>query len=602
MPITAPEGYLDISNATLRGSEIITTSNVGIMNANPTVALSVGSNLHVNAYSSNVLEVNGNVVAEGLKLGFIEILPSYDLAAVSNVGNVTQSTIQFSNATTAFVADSNIEVGTANLFVDTTTGNVGVGTTTPGASLEVSGNVAVSSNLAVNTDDLFVDTQTGRVGVGTTEPQKTLEVAGPLRITDGLSNVCDFSISDGPPFWNIGRKFVASDGQTQDYFGYSVSISGDGTTAIVGAWGEDDTYSYQGAAYIFTKTNGTWDTGTKIVATDGQQDDYFGISVSISGDGTTAIVGAYGETSNEGAAYIFRKSSGTWDTGTKIVASDGQTQDYFGRYVSISGDGTTAIVGAYSEDEKATDAGAAYIFDYNQGGLIVSKPITADGSLLSFTGQHICFPEGPMSQGLVVSANKNKYLTLNGPLAMGVRAIQSSEALPVVSLSNVASDRAAFGVVDHFEQGGAIRSQKSGATVIKQTKEIGDNRVVVNALGEGALWVVNTNGNLVSGDYITTSNVAGYGQRQNSEFLANYTVAKITMDCDFEPEDVPVQVILKDEDGKNVLDNYGRMQWVDTERIAKAYRVRYLDTSGQQTDEANAMWTAAYVGCTYHCG
>ena len=135
MPITAPEGYLDISNATLRGSEIITTSNVGIMNANPTVALSVGSNLHVNAYSSNVLEVNGNVVAEGLKLGFIEILPSYDLAAVSNVGNVTQSTIQFSNATTAFVTTANVEVGTANLFVDTTTGNVGVGVTNPTAQL-----------------------------------------------------------------------------------------------------------------------------------------------------------------------------------------------------------------------------------------------------------------------------------------------------------------------------------------------------------------------------------------------------------------------------------------------------------------------------------
>src|SRR6056300_1299200 len=146
MPITAPEGYLDISNATLRGSEIITTSNVGIMNANPTVSLSVGSNLHVNAYSSNVLEVNGNVVAEGLKLGFIEILPSYDLAAVSNVGNVTQSTIQFSNATTAFVTTANVEVGTANLFVDTTTSRVGVNTATPGYDLDVDGDINFTGN------------------------------------------------------------------------------------------------------------------------------------------------------------------------------------------------------------------------------------------------------------------------------------------------------------------------------------------------------------------------------------------------------------------------------------------------------------------------
>src|SRR6056300_1531618 len=177
MPITAPEGYLDISNATLRGSEIITTSNVGIMNANPTVSLSVGSNLHVNAYSSNVLEVNGNVVAEGLKLGFIEILPSYDLAAVSNVGNVTQSTIQFSNATTSFVATANIEVGTANLFVDTTTSRVGVNTATPDASLHVTGNAYVSSNLEVGTANLFVDTVSGRVGIGTNSPVSGLTVS-----------------------------------------------------------------------------------------------------------------------------------------------------------------------------------------------------------------------------------------------------------------------------------------------------------------------------------------------------------------------------------------------------------------------------------------
>src|SRR5210317_585562 len=258
MPITAPEGYLDISNATLRGSEIITTSNVGIMNANPTVSLSVGSNLHVNAYSSNVLEVNGNVVAEGLKLGFIEILPSYDLAAVSNVGNVTQSTIQFSNATTAFVTTANVEVGTANLFVDTTTGNV---------------------------------------GVGTTAPQKTLEVVGSMRIADGLSNVCDFSLGGGTGGWDNGTKIVATDPEQNDQFGYSVSISDDGNTAIVGVRGDDGPPSAPvtdaGAAYIFTKSSGSWDTGTKIRATDPGTSYVFGHSVSISGDGNTAIVGAY---------------------------------------------------------------------------------------------------------------------------------------------------------------------------------------------------------------------------------------------------------------------------------------------------------------------
>src|SRR6056300_132594 len=75
---------------------------------------------------------------------------------------------------------------------------------------------------------------------------------------------------------------------------------------------------------------------------------------------------------------------------------------------------------------------------------------------------------------------------------------------------------------------------------------------MISAVGEGAIWVVNTAGSLESGDYITTSNVAGYGQKQDSEFLANYTVAKITMDCDFEPATQPIQRIKR----SNVIETH----------------------------------------------
>jgi hypothetical protein len=229
--------------------------------------------------------------------------------------------------------------------------------------------------------------------------------------------------------------------------------------------------------------------------------------------------------------------------------------------------------------------------------------IKANGTILSFTGQHLCFPDGPLSQGQIVSANKNKYVSLNGPLTTGLQAIKSSESLPVVSLSNVVNDRTVFGVVDHIENDESVRSQESGIGIVTQDKELGDNRVVVNSLGEGAIWVVNTNGNLVSGDYITTSNVAGYGQKQNdSDTLYSYTVAKITMDCDFNPQDVPIRVIKKDENGQNILDSYGRLQWEDQVVMEQAYKIRYLTVDGEDTDEANSVWTAAYVGCTYHCG
>jgi len=115
--------------------------------------------------------------------------------------------------------------------------------------------------------------------------------------------------------------------------------------------------------------------------------------------------------------------------------------------------------------------------------------------------------------------------------------------------------------------------------------------------------VTDINGPLESGDYITTSNVAGYGQKQYSEFLANYTVAKITMDCDFDPVTQPIQVIKKGEDGVNVLDEHGQLQWEDhPTETEKAYKIRYLDALGAQTDEANCVHRAAFVGCTYHCG
>jgi len=108
----------------------------------------------------------------------------------------------------------------------------------------------------------------------------------------------------------------------------------------------------------------------KLLAGDAQADDWFGWSVAISGD--YAIVGAYGEDggtgdprTEAGAAYIFhRTGDGTWDSGLKLAAPDAQENDRFGRSVAISGE--YAIVGAREEDggsgDPRTDSGAAYIF------------------------------------------------------------------------------------------------------------------------------------------------------------------------------------------------------------------------------------------------
>jgi len=165
--------------------------------------------------------------------------------------------------------------------------------------------------------------------------------------------------------WTQQAKIMASDAQGGDNFGRSVSISSDGNTAIVGAWQEDTGAAGAGAAYIFVRSGSTWTQQAKIQASDVQTNDYLGISVSISSDGNAAIVGSYWEDTggtDSGAAYIFVRSGSTWTQQAKILGSDTSGVDWFGKSVSISGDGNTAIVGSPQEDTGAADAGAAYIF------------------------------------------------------------------------------------------------------------------------------------------------------------------------------------------------------------------------------------------------
>ena len=161
--------------------------------------------------------------------------------------------------------------------------------------------------------------------------------------------------------WSQQSKLTASDGASPDRFGISVSLSADGSTALVGAYTKS---SYTGAAYIFTRSGSTWTQQQKITASDAATSDYFGYSVSLSADGSTALVGAYYKSSNTGAAYIFTKSGSTWSQQSKLTASDGASPDRFGISVSLSGDGSTALVGAYGEDPgNISNAGSSYFFE-----------------------------------------------------------------------------------------------------------------------------------------------------------------------------------------------------------------------------------------------
>tara|TARA_B110000285_G_scaffold170788_1_gene191166 strand:- start:321 stop:3203 length:2883 start_codon:yes stop_codon:yes gene_type:complete len=205
------------------------------------------------------------------------------------------------------------------------------------------------------------------------------------KVIAGARNA-DHSVTDGGAAyiftyngtsWDTGVKIVASDAQTSDYFGYSVSMSSDGTKVAVGAYYEDAGGSNAGAAYVFIYNGTAWVQQAKLVASDPGGNDYFGHAVSMSGDGTKVIAGAYGEyaggTNSSGSAYIFTKqaaaSGGAWVQEAKIFASDKQEADYFGYSVSMNSNGTKVAVGAYAVDNlplyTLQQTGCVYIYTYD---------------------------------------------------------------------------------------------------------------------------------------------------------------------------------------------------------------------------------------------
>ncbi len=212
------------------------------------------------------------------------------------------------------------------------------------------------------------------------------------------------------PNWVQQAKLLASDGNDNDQFGCSVSISGN--YAIVGARADEEQGPGAGSAYIFKREGDpNWTQQDKITASDGGDYDVFGSSVGISGD--YAIVGALGDDNkwgfDGGSAYIFRRYGETWSQYDKLVASDGNMGDYFGHSVSICG--SYAIVGANRDDDKGTNSGSAYIFRRDCETWIEEDKVTAsDGLTHDEFGFSVCIS----GEFAIVGAPAGEYNS-NGP-------------------------------------------------------------------------------------------------------------------------------------------------------------------------------------------
>ena len=158
--------------------------------------------------------------------------------------------------------------------------------------------------------------------------------------------------------WAEQSKLLPSDGKKDHKFGSSVAIDGD--YVIIGAVGDDDNGEYSGSAYIFKRDGTVWVEQSKLLPSDGEDNECFGVSVSIDGDYT--IIGAGGDDNGyrSGSAYIFKRDGTVWVEQSKLLPSDGESSEFFGMYVSIDGD--YAIIGAWADDDNGYRSGSAYIF------------------------------------------------------------------------------------------------------------------------------------------------------------------------------------------------------------------------------------------------
>ncbi|PSQ04799.1 hypothetical protein BRC92_03795 [Halobacteriales archaeon QS_4_69_31] len=183
---------------------------------------------------------------------------------------------------------------------------------------------------------------------------------------EGVGSAYVFSRADGD--WTQQSKLAASDYDESDYFGSDVAMSADGTTALIGVpYGDDPNGEGAGSAYVFSRSSGNWTQQAKLAPDDGDSDDGFGVSMGISADGTTALIGTLRDEDpnggEAGSAYVFSRADGDWTQQAKLAASDGDESDSFGSPVSMSANGTTALIGAPYDDDTGPRVGSAYVFE-----------------------------------------------------------------------------------------------------------------------------------------------------------------------------------------------------------------------------------------------
>ena len=198
--------------------------------------------------------------------------------------------------------------------------------------------------------------------------------------------------------WTQQAKLTANDAGADDMFGESVAISGN--SIVVGSCLDDDAGMNSGSAYIFHRSDNSWSQQAKLIANDATANGTFGRSVAISGN--SVVIGAAGNRTKSGKAYIFNRSGNTWIQQAKLTANDASGFEQFGFSVDISGN--SVVVGAPSDDDHGRNSGSAYVFTRSNNMWSMQTKLTAnDAAVNDLFGNSVAISGG----SIVIGARLN---------------------------------------------------------------------------------------------------------------------------------------------------------------------------------------------------
>ncbi len=183
------------------------------------------------------------------------------------------------------------------------------------------------------------------------------------RVDNSLVGAVWVFTRSGEEWSQQGEKLTGGGEAGAAQFGGSVALSSDGNTALIG--GADDN-TVKGAAWVFTREAGKWSQqGEKLTAGDETGQGAFGLSVALSSDGNTALIGGVYDNSKVGAAWVFTREAGKWaQQGEKLTGEGESGKGEFGASVGLSSDGNTALIGGYADN---SNIGAAWVFTREAG-------------------------------------------------------------------------------------------------------------------------------------------------------------------------------------------------------------------------------------------